>query len=312
MQLQHLRTLVRVVDAGGLTRAAEQLGLTQPAVTKQLNQLERELAVKLLRRQGRGVRLTPAGEVLYHYARRLIHLAEQAEDAVHALYEPGHGEVRLGAVSTVGLTALPTVLARFSARYPLVKVRVQMAEIQENVDRLLQGDLELALVTVPVAHPQIVSLPLYPDPVVLVASPETAARLRLPLPPDVVSSLDQISYQAPSRFRSFVDGMLEQHGILPRVIMEFNSHEAIRAMVELGLGVAFMPRSVVRADLEAGRLAVLPVEGLAPMVRVTSLLLPVDGHPTPSLSHMVETLGSLWPIARESLPAWIRHPDPTP
>jgi DNA-binding transcriptional LysR family regulator len=282
------------------------LGLTQPAVTKQLNQLEQELGVKLLRRQGRGVRLTPAGEVLYHYARRINHLVEQAAEAVHALYQPGQGEVRIGAVSTVGLSVLPTVLARFSARYPLVKVRVQILEIQDNVDRLLQGDLELALVTVPVAHPQIVSLPLYADPVVLVASPDTAARLPSPLTADRVSGLDQISYQAPSRFRSFVDGMLEQHGILPRVIMEFNSHEAIKAMVELGLGVAFMPRSVVETDLAAGRLAALTVEGLPPMTRITSLLLPTDGHATPSLQHLVETLLTLYPVPYESLPAWIR------
>lgn len=306
MQLQQLAALVRVVDAGGFTRAAEQLGLTQPAVTKQIRQLERELAVPLLKRQRRRVRLTPAGEVLYHYARRIDRLVGEAVQAVASLNAPGHGEVRLGAVSTVGLTALPTVLARFSRQYPDIRVRVQIAEIQENVDHLLAGDLELALVTVPVAHPQIVSVPLYPDPVVLVASPERAARLPHPLPADVLSGLDQISYQAPSRFRQFVDGMLEQHGILPRVIMEFNSHEAVRAMVELGLGVAFMPRSVVAQDVEAGRLTILTVDGLTPMVRVTSLLLLAHGQRTAAMAHFLDTLAELFPLPHEQLPAWVR------
>jgi DNA-binding transcriptional LysR family regulator len=297
---------VRVVDAAGVTRAAEQLGLTQPAVTKQLNRLEEDVGAMLLWRQGRTLRLTAAGEVLYNYARRITQLSDDALEAVHALYEPGRGEVRVAAVSTVALTALPDILAQFSHRYPQVKVHVTIGEIQDNVDRLLTGDAALALVTVPVAHPQIVSLPLYADSVVLVASPERAQALPDKLTAEVLSSLDQISYQAPSRFRTFVDGMLERHGVLPRVIMEFNSHDAVRQMVELGLGVAFMPESVVRRDLSAGRLSVLEVEGLEPMTRVTSLLLPQGGHATPSLVQLVDTLGSLYHVERSAWPAWLR------
>jgi DNA-binding transcriptional LysR family regulator len=306
MQLPHLRTLVRVVDAGGVTKAADQLGLTQPAVTKQLNRLAEDVGAALVWRQGRGLRLTAAGEVLYTYARRIIKLADEAEDAVHALYRPGTGEVRVAAVSTVALTALPEILVRFSRRYPAVRVHVTIGEIQDNVDRLLSGDAALALVTVPVAHPQIVSLPLYADSVVLVASPDRAATLAVPVTGETLSSLDQISYQAPSRFRAFVDGMLEQHGVLPRVIMEFNSHDAVRQMVELGLGVAFMPESVVRRDVAEGRLAVLPVEGLEPMTRLTSLLLPETGHATPSLVQLVDTLSGLYNLPRSTWPGWLR------
>lgn len=305
MQLQHLKTFVRVVDAGGVTRAAEQLALTQPAVSKQLSLLEAQLDAKLLVRQGRKLRLTPAGELFYNYARRIASLVDEAEVAVQQFYQPGQGEVRVGAVSTVGLTALPRVLAHFSAHYPDVRVHVQMGEIQDNVDRLLRGELELALVTVPVAHPQILSVPLYRDAVYLVASPAMADRLPVPVTPEDLSSLDLISYQAPSRFRAYVDGVLEQHGVLPRVLMEFNSHEAIKAMVELGLGLAFMPASVTEPEVAHGRLYTVPVTGLPDLSRVTSLILPTDGHSTPSLVHFLESLYHLYPFDRAELSGWL-------
>lgn len=306
MQLQHLKTFVRVVDTGGVTRAAEQLSLTQPAVTRQLASLEADVGVQLLWRRRRQLRLTPAGELLYSYARRINSLADEAWQAVHNLHQAGQGEVSLGAVSTLGLTVLPRILAHFSARYAGVKVRVQMGEIQDNVDRVLRGDLELALVTMPVAHPQIVSLPLFRDPVRLVAAPTTAARLPVRLTAHDLAGLDLISYQAPSRFRSFVDGMLEQYGVLPRVLMEFNSHEAIKSMVELGLGVAWMPESVVEEDLQSGRLQTLNVDGMEEMARVTSLILPAHGHSTPSLQFLLASFIELFAVDPRELPLWVQ------
>jgi DNA-binding transcriptional LysR family regulator len=306
MQLQHLRTFVRVVDAGGVTRAAEQLALTQPAVTKQLGALERDVGAPLLWRQRRRLRLTPAGELLYAYARRIINLADQAEQAVRTLHQEGHGEVRLGAVSTVGLTVLPRILAHFSGRHPAVRVRVVMGEIHENLERLLRGDLEVAVLTMPVAHPRVASVPLFHDPVRLVAAPQTARKLPKPLSLTDLASLDHISYQTPSRFRAYVDGMLEQHGVLPRVLMEFNSHEAVKSIVALGLGVAWMPESVVADDVAQGRLEVLEVRGMAEMVRITSLAVPTDGHPTPPLTALLETFRDLFGLSWDDFPLWAR------
>ncbi len=85
-----------------------------------------------------------------------------------------------------------------------------------------------------------------------------------------------ISYQAPSRFRTFVDSMLEQHGVFPNVTMEFDSHEAVKLMVELGFGVAMVPKSAVQDDLDTGRLVLLRVDGLSEISRTTSLVMRKD------------------------------------
>jgi len=306
MQIQQLRTFVMVVETGSFTRAATQLSLTQPAVTKQLSSLEQELDCKLLWRRARRVHMTPAGEVLYRYARRITALVDEASEAVVNLKRPGHGTVRLGTVSMVGTTVLPRVLAQFGQQYPGVQVRVQIGEIQENVDRVLSHDVDLAVVTVPVTHPRIASLPLEEDPVVLVAAPATAARWREPMSLSQLADLHFVSYQTPSRFRAYVDGMLERQGVFVNVVMEFNTHEGVRSMVRLGLGAAFMPRSAVEEDVRAGALSVMTVAGLAPMGRTTSLILSTEGHQNPALGAMLDCFARLFPIDREELPAWAR------
>ena len=306
MQLQHLRSFIKVVDAGGLTRAAEQLAITQPAVTKQVAQLEAELGARLIIRRGRRLTVTPAGEVLYQYARRICTLVDDAVEAVRAVETPGHGQVRVGAVSTLGLTVLPAILARFAAHYPAMRVRVRMGEVDHNINGILNGEIDIALVTMPVTHPALVCLPLFRDPVVLAAAPNLARAWPQPLPLDMVGALDFISYQAPSRFRTFIDSALEQQGVIPRVLMEFNSQEAVRAMVLLGLGVAFMPRSVVDGDIAAGRLVEVRVENLPPLSRVASLLLPADGHPTPGIVAFADLVGSLYNLPDTLWPAWLR------
>lgn len=306
MQLHQLKTFVQVVETGSLTRAARQLALTQPAVTKQLAVLEQELDCQLVWRRGRRLHLTPAGELLYGYARRITALVDQAAEAVANLERPGHGTVRLGAVSMVSTTVLPRVLAYFGRHYPAVQVHVETGEVQDSVDRVLAHDVDLAVVTVPIVHPRLVSLPLAEDRVVLVAAPALASRWPKPLPLARLADLGFISYQTPSRFRSFVDGMLERQGVLLRVKMEFNSHEGVRSMVRLGLGAAFMPHSVVEEDVRAGTLAVIRVDQLAPMTRVTSLILPVEGHGHPALAALVDSFAHLFPIAADALPPWVR------
>lgn len=277
--IQNLRTFVRVLEAGSLTRAAEDLHLSQPAVSKQLKALEAEFGSRLLVREHRAIRPTAGGEALYRYARRVLALYDQARAAVAELEEPGRGEVGVGAVSTVALFTLPPVLLAFTRRYPHVRLHVRIGDIRETVGLVRRGEVGLALVTVPVEHPELFSVPLFEDPVRLVAAPARARRLPDPLEPEMLAELEFISYQTPSRFRTFVDGMLEQRGIIPAVRMEFNSHEAVKGMVKAGLGVAMVPESVVREDLARGDLVALTVRGLPPMARTTSLILPRDPGP---------------------------------
>lgn len=308
--LEQLKTFIRIIEAGGITRAAEQLLLTQPAVTKQLRSLEQEFQTRLVVRRGRTVIPSATGELLYHYSKRIWSLVDQTYAAVSEWERPGQGEVHIGAVSTVALFTLPRVLSAFTLKFPKARVRVRIGEIQDNLDAVVRGDVAISLMTVPIIHPQVDSIPLFGDPVRLVVAPEQAGRLHQPLALKDLAELDVISYEHPSRFRSFVDGILEQHGLIPRVLMEFNSHEAVKSMVKVGLGVAWVPDSVVREDIAAGELVSLTVADLPPMDRTTSVILPKGRPATAAVSALLDTFLTLYQVDPELWPDWYRELSP--
>lgn len=273
MLLQQLETFSRVIDEGSFTRAAELLSLSQPAVTRQVAALEAEFGVVLVERHGRSLHLTPAGEIVFNHARELIALVERCREEVAALSHPEKGQVSVACVTTVGLFTLPGLILDYKRLYPDVHLRVWSGRVAGVLDRLLDGSADVGLLSSPMKHPQLVSMPLFDDPVIPVAAPGVAARLPNPIPLELLTSLDMILYQAPSRFRTQVDAALEHVGVYARVTMEFDSHEAVRTAVSLGYGIALVPQEAVTADLEAGSLVRLRIDGMPPITRTTSLVL---------------------------------------
>lgn len=272
MLLQQLITFARVVELGSFTRAGDLLNLSQPAVTRQVAALEREFAVPLLERSGRGIAVTPAGQVVYGHARRIAALVERAKVDVLTLSHPERGQVSVAAVTTVGLFTLPNLLREFRQRYPLVRFQVWSGRTDGVLDRLLEGNADIGLLSAPIAHPRLECVPLFDDPVVLVASPAVARGLPDPLPLEALAEIDMILYQAPSRFRTLVEAALEQAGAYPRISMEFDSHEAVKAAALAGYGVAVVPLEAVGDELSSGLLMRLQVAGLPDIVRTTCLV----------------------------------------
>ncbi len=291
MILQHLITFCRVVETGGFARAGALVGLSQPAVTRQVASLEADLGTALLDRSSRQFRLTPAGEMVYERARRIAQSVHELREAVDDLVHPERGRIAIGAVTTVGLGLLPPILSEFNRRYPGVRVQIKAGRTQETLARLLEGEIEMAVVPNPVNHPRLKCVPLRKDRVLLVCAPQKRDDLPDPLPIEALSQIDMISFQAPSRFRTYVDAILEQHGVYPTVTMEFDSHEAVRMMVEAGFGVAMLPESAVEQDLADGRVVEVKVQGLPTIARTTCLVMRAESsalHPaTEELQRMI-------------------------
>lgn len=270
--LELLVTFVRVVETGSVTQAAQDLRLSQPAVTKRLARLEGELGHRLLERGSDRVIPTAAGELVYRHARRLADGVQHLRADLQALAAPGRGELRLAAVDTMVLYTLPALLAEYRRRYPLVAVHVRIGSIQETVDLVLRAEADVGLVTVPVEEPRLVAHPLFWDPVVVAAAPEVAEGLPSPLGLEELARAGVITYAAGSRFRTYVDAALAERGVRLEASMEFDNHEAVRVMALLGYGAALVPETVVRQDLASGRLRRLEVRGMPPLGRMTTLL----------------------------------------
>ncbi|HYG58346.1 MAG TPA: LysR family transcriptional regulator [Symbiobacteriaceae bacterium] len=276
MLLQHLITFCKVVEEGSFTRAAQALNMTQPSVTKQVGALEDHLQIHLFTRLGKQVHLTPAGELVYGYARQIAQMVSQCEGAVRELRTPGGGHVTIGCVHTIGVFTLPDLLAEYARMHPRVRINVKTGNNGETVSMLLHGEVDLGLTTTPLVHERLESVPLFEDKLLVVASPEFAASLPEVLTLGDLARQPVIAYVRGARFRMTTDILLEQVGINPNVIMEFDNHEAIKTMVRLGFGVALEPASAVEPDLQAGRLVALTVTGLPDSSRTTSLILRRD------------------------------------
>lgn len=273
MLLQHMITFCRVVEEGSFTRAAQVLNLTQPSVTKQISALEDHLGADLFSRQGKQVHVTPTGEIVYEYARQIVHMVRQCEGVVAEMKAPGSGHIRIGSVGLIGLVTLPDLLAEFGARYPLVKFSVKTGNNQETSAMLLHGEVDLALVTTPVADDRLDVRRLFDDPLLLVASPENRLGLGRDLGLSDLTQIPMVTYRKGTRFRAFVDQVMSQLGVAANITMEFDNHEAVVKMVKLGFGVAFTPLSAVREEIDTGRLVAVQVQQMPNLSRTTTLIL---------------------------------------
>lgn len=290
MLLQHLITFCRVVEEGSFTRAAQVQHLTQPSVTKQVGALEDHLQIQLLTRHSKQVHLTPAGALVYDYARQIMGLVERCQQAVQEMRSPGSGHITVGCVHTIGLFTLPDLLAEFARDHPLVRINVRTGRNNETVTMLLRGEVDLGLITTPQVDERIESIPLYEDPIVAVASKQFASRLPEPLSAAELAQQPLISFVRGAKFRITTDHLLEQMGVTPYVSMEFDNHEAIKSMVALGFGIALQPLSAVRKELRSGELVRLQVPALPHSSRTTSVILRREERRSPTVKSFLELL----------------------
>src|SRR5207248_7122400 len=140
--------------------------LSQPAVTRQIAALERELGAALIERGGRGLHVTAVGQTAYAHARQILAQVEHLRADVASLSDPMRGEVSIACVTTVGLFTLPQLLAEYRSSYPDVRLRVWSARADGVIDRLLEGNADFGLTSTPVAHPRLKTTPLFEDPII--------------------------------------------------------------------------------------------------------------------------------------------------
>lgn len=295
MLLELLTTFCRVVDEGSFTKAAESLNLSQPTVTKQVQRLETAFGTPLIDRTQRELSLTEAGEVVYVYARRILNMLQKCYESLENLQKPGRGELVIAAVPVIALYTLPRLLERFSQSHPLVTVHVRGGTNKDVINQVLYNDVDLGFTTIPSTHAQLITRPLFDDPVVLIASPRTAERLKYKVSPGDLARLPMIAYDRRSQFRSFVSSAFEAGGINPNIVMEFDSHEAVKTLVQLDVGVAMAPLSAVRTDIEEGRLVTLPIEGFPALSRTTCLILRRGRPQSRALTDFVALVQELYP-----------------
>jgi DNA-binding transcriptional LysR family regulator len=262
INLHHLRLFTAVVDEGGFTKAGAALHLSQPAISKSLNELERQLHLKLLDRGGRSATLTAAGRLLYARSRELFGVERTAERELRELRGLKRGVLRIGASSAIATYMLPEILGRFHLRHPRVRVRVSSANTRRVLRSLLEARIDIALVEGAVADARVEARAWRDDTLIVVAPPDHTLVARQPV--DVTALADEtfLVRERGSDSREVTTGALARQGVRLRDTMRVGGTEAIKQGVAAGLGLAIVSLAAAADQLALGRIVALDVRGL--------------------------------------------------
>jgi DNA-binding transcriptional LysR family regulator len=296
MELRQLETFAEIARAGSFTQAAENLSLTQPAVTRQIGALERELKVRLFDRLGRRVTLTSAGQVLEEYARRIIGTAADAQRAVADVAAGASGRLAVGASTTAATYLLPPALGRFRDQHPAVDLSVLTGPSTRISEMVLANAVDLGIVMDLDETPGLYFVPLADYRTVIVTYPDHPLAVASPAHPTdgvemaALADRELILMQPGATLRGLVEDLLAGARVSGRVSMELDSVEAIKRMVRARLGISILPEVAVASEVEAGALAALPIREMTSSSQKVSAVYRNDKYLSAALKAFVEVL----------------------
>lgn len=256
-----LRIFLMVAKHGNFSRAAEELHMSQPAVSQQIQALEEELGVKLFERTTKRVVLTRAGRVVEHYSKELETDYEAMLRRVEDLKDVVAGTLVIGASYTFGEYVLPYVVAEFLDRYPQVHPNIQIANTVQVAKSIQEETVDVGIVEGRIHLARVESIELMRDRMVVIASPQHPAyNARGPL--KVSSDTTWILREKGSGTRTAANETLHRLGIHPKSVMEFSSTQVIKTSVQAGLGLSVLSDLVIQSELAQGTLVALSDKGV--------------------------------------------------
>lgn len=266
MLTTQIEAFLETARQGNLSRAAERLHVTQPALTARLHALEDELGTTLFVRSRRGMALTDAGRAFLPYAERAMTALDEGASLVRDLGRGGIGELVLGAAPAVSTYVLPALLVRFTDRHPRVRLVVRTGHSEEILAMALRREIDLGLVR-ELRHPDIESRPIYEDGLVLVAHPSHPLAARSRIEVGDIAGTRLILFDRTSSYYDLTNAFFRSAGVAPAGVMELDNIDAAKQMVGQGLGIALLPQTAVAREVADGRLRSMDITGMPPIRR---------------------------------------------
>jgi DNA-binding transcriptional LysR family regulator len=262
VNLRQLQVFASVARHMSFSVAAEELMMTQPAVSQQVRALEQQLDVKLFEWTGQRLFLTDAGESIREHVEGILAASLELEQAVAEVRGPTRGRLALGANTTGGMYVLPAIARAFGEQHPNADVTLQVESTNRIVDRVMQNFIDIAVVTGPLVDERLRIADLYLDELALIVSPSHPFARRSSLPVEEAAAARWVLYTPDSRTRALLQRTFEDLGFKLTPAMQLGSTEAVKKAVEANLGTAMVSRFAVARELELGALVSVPIEGL--------------------------------------------------
>ncbi len=261
MELAQLEAFLQVAHHRSFSRAAEALFLTQPSVTARIQSLEREIGERLFERTGRSVTLTDAGRAFIPHAQRALTAVQEGTDAIEAVRHGDVGSIRIGASTSIATYVLPTIFKHFRESRPRVHIHLSTGATEDVIERLLASELHVAITRL-TQHPEIESLHLYNDDLALVVPPNHSFASKGRVTVAEAGREPFLFFERSSSYHGLIYSMFLRGGVVPESVMELDSMETTKHMVEAGLGISILPLVSVEREVQAGALVKVEIRDM--------------------------------------------------
>jgi DNA-binding transcriptional LysR family regulator len=261
MDINQLEVLVAVAREKSFSRAADVLGRTQPAVSQAIRRLEEEIGERLFDRSSKDGSLTFAGKVLLEHARQMINLRQSAETALRELKDLHRGKVTISANEHTVFYLLP-LIEKFRELYPLVKVEVKRGVASRIPAEIMEREVELGVISFEPTDESTRSVPVMTDGLVLIVAPRHRLAGRTSVSVKELGEEVFVAHNAPSPYRQKVLESFDKHKTRLNIGVELPSLEAIKRLVERGVGIALVPRLTAESEIASGRVRAVQVSEL--------------------------------------------------
>lgn len=269
---QHLIVFIAVAEKQNFSRAAEELHMTQPAVSQYIQAFEREVGTRLLERSNKYVRLNKAGEIVYHHAKEILGLYTKMQRFVDDATNKASGPISIGASYTFGEYVLPHIIARMLDQYPLIHPSVAIGNSREIAELVLGHQMDVGIVEGDYRNKKLNIKAFDEDRMYIIMSPKhPLAKLSEKVK---MSELEQASWivrEKGSGTREATEQLFRRLGIAPNKKMEFGSTQLIKESVEAGLGISLLSQWAIRKELSMGALQTLDADEV-PFIRKFSIV----------------------------------------
>ena len=266
--LQQLRILRAVATEKNFTKAAAVLYLSQPSLSKQIKNLEKNLDVLLINRERNNISLTESGKVLLQYSERILALCEESCRALIDLKNGDRGNLTVGASQTIGTYLMPRILALFAQNYPQINLKVQVNSTRIIAKKIINREIDIAVVGGEISDDLKKSLTIKPfvsDELSLIISKSHPFAKKKQINKEDLYCLDFITLNPNSTIKNFIDNILIQNQIETKqlkTILQLNSIEGIKTAVSLGLGAAFVSSSAIEKEIKLKTIGIIKLENI--------------------------------------------------
>jgi DNA-binding transcriptional LysR family regulator len=301
MEIDQIETFLAVGSYGGFHRAAAALRISQPAVSARIRALEDSLGVKLFTRTGGTLTISPAGKALRPHAEQLLRDVTKARQAVHELQPSSSGTLSIAAALSVCTYFLPDVMKDYQSENPKVMVSLRSGTSVQVLKMVLDGEAEIGVAR-SLNHPEVETMTLRDDPLILVGHPQHPAAQRRRVRLEEVETMPLIFFDRGSSDWTLTQSLFRRAGQLPNTVLEVETIEAAKRMVERKLGLSFLPQIAVIHELRKGKLVAVEIVNADVLGRNLDVIYPRHRALTRDAQRflaLLKTAATAAPVARK-------------